>query len=155
MSTLPSIPIEIQLEELTDSQFHQSMIKKERLKIFLNDRKDFLDIYIYIFFFGDKNARDAKIEGWIPDILRHIFLLFSFKLCYIFLNVLTCYLITTFFKLHQFALGKKEGGGKKIYQIFKHESEFKKLSDINLKFTSVASNSIWSDVNSRQWMQMR
>lgn len=153
MSTLPSISIEIQLEELTDSQFHQPIIKKEMIKNFSERSKRFSG-YIYIFFFGDKNARDAKIEGWIPDILRHIFLLFSFKLCYIFLNVLTCYLITTFFKLHQFALGKKEGGGKKIYQIFKHESEFKKLSDINLKFTSVASNSIWSDVNSRQWMQM-
>lgn len=81
------------------------MIKKERSKNFFEKI-----VWIYIFFiFGDKNARDAKIEGWIPDILRHIFLLFHLNYVIFFLNVLTCYLITTFFKLHPFAEEKKGG----------------------------------------------
>lgn len=130
------------------ASFTDQWLRKNDQKIFLKR----LSIYIYFyFFFGDKNARDAKIEGWIPDILRHIFLLFHLNYVIFFLNVLTCYLITTFFKLHRFAEEKKGGGARggegKKYQIFKHESEFKKLSDINLKFTSLASNSIWSDVN--------
>lgn len=69
----------------------------------------------------------------------------SFKLCYIFFKRFDVLFNYNIFQVASVCGGEKggaRGGEGKKYQIFKHESEFKKLSDINLKFTSLASNSI-------------